>query len=82
MSRHALIGMGHDARAAAEAVDNLTVLGRVVRRRTYPILDLLRMGTLAINHPEGLVISHLPTHKEIKETQKLSHFLFVTLFFG
>eukprot|EP00434_Breviolum_minutum_P038780 symbB.v1.2.034415.t1/scaffold4432.1/size39741/5 len=44
MSRHALIGMGHDARAAAEAVDNLTVLGRVVRRRTYPILDLLRMG--------------------------------------
>lgn len=47
MSRHALIGMGHDARAAAEAVDNLTVLGRVVRRRTYPILDLLRMGTLA-----------------------------------
>eukprot|EP00438_Fugacium_kawagutii_P006314 Skav234967 [mRNA] locus=scaffold943:519502:520950:+ [translate_table: standard] len=44
MSRRALIGMAHDAKAAAEAVGHLTALSRVVRRRTYPILDLLRMG--------------------------------------
>ena len=43
MSREALIGMAHDARAAAAAVDHVEALGRVVKRRTYPILDLLRM---------------------------------------
>ena len=48
MSRQALIGMAHDAQAAAAAVENLASLGRVVKRRTYPILDLLRMGTSAL----------------------------------
>lgn len=43
MSRKALIGMAHDARAAAAAVDHVAALGRVVKRRAYPILDLLRM---------------------------------------
>ncbi|CAK9037199.1 unnamed protein product [Durusdinium trenchii] len=44
MVRKALQGIAHDATEAAKAAEDLTALGHVVKRRTYPILDLLRMG--------------------------------------
>lgn len=60
MSRQALIGMAHDARAAAAAVDNVATLGRVVKRRTYPILDLLRMMGSGTANPPNFAPSPLP----------------------
>ena len=68
MSRKALIGMAHDARAAAAAVDHVATLGRVVKRRTYPILDLLRMmGTLDSNKlgTRGRLWTHAETGENL-----------------
>lgn len=63
MSRKALIGMAHDARAAAAAVDHVAALGRVVKRRTYPILDLLRMMGTGTANPPDLAPSPWPSQR-------------------
>ncbi|CAJ1377717.1 unnamed protein product [Effrenium voratum] len=44
LTRQALHGLAHDAGSAARTAGHLTTLGRVAKRRTFPILDLLRMG--------------------------------------
>ena len=37
--RDALEGLAHSASKAADAVGHVSALGRVVKRRSYPILD-------------------------------------------
>lgn len=55
--RHALQGLAHSARGAADAVGHVSALGRVVKRRSYPILDgsneadPKRERILAMRHP-------------------------------
>lgn len=44
LSKRALSGLGHDAGAAAHAVEQLIQTSRNAKRRTFPILDLLRTG--------------------------------------
>ncbi|CAE7353552.1 unnamed protein product, partial [Symbiodinium necroappetens] len=44
LSKRALSGLGHDASAAAHAVEQLIQTSRNAKRRTFPILDLLRTG--------------------------------------
>eukprot|EP00439_Symbiodinium_sp_Y106_P085320 s171_g28.t1 len=44
LSKRALSGLGHDASAAAHAVEQLIQMSRNAKRRTFPILDLLRTG--------------------------------------
>ena len=44
LTKKALSGLGHDAGAAAHAAEQLIQKSRIAKRRTFPILDLLRTG--------------------------------------